>query len=258
LTLALAAVAFPGSGHAQTAAPIYGSTAGVVFDIITLDDPSSFTCLHDRGRATRQMWDKRIDNEYNVEAFVFDAYFADGPVIEIVVNPEFQTPQEARQEAQRYTRALGQLPPVLRQGIRQVGIHKGRPTYSAGPGKIFVYADRTTQRVAEQHLEESLLHEAVHASLDADHARSDAWRAAQASDGRFVTRYGQKHPTREDLAESTLFAFARTFHPQRLPPVDTQDVLAAIPARLSYLERILTQPVSQTEIPQPPRDCRTD
>lgn len=241
--------------HATAAEPIYTSTSDTVFDIITHDDPSSFVCLQDKGRGNRQMWDKRADAEFNLNAYLFDAYFSDGPRIEFVVNPEFPSAQDARREVQRYTRAFGQLPPILRQGIRQVGIHKGQPTYSAGPGKIFLYADRTTLRIAENRLEESLLHESVHASLDATLARSPKWQAAQRSDGQFLTRYGQTHPVREDLAETMLFAYALAFHPDRLPPVDSTDVRAAAPARLDFLIALLTKATRPQDIPHPPTGC---
>ena len=124
----------------------------------------------------------------------------------------------------RYVRGLGQLPPLLRAGIRQFGIHKGDQGFHGGPGKIFMYQDRTTLRIAQNHLEESLMHEAVHASLDATYRDDPAWRAAQDSDGRFVTAYAAAHPEGEDLAESLLFAYGLLRHPGRIPPVDSDAI----------------------------------
>ncbi|MGD9863253.1 MAG: hypothetical protein AB7S99_08575 [Pseudodonghicola sp.] len=254
--LAALAAAVAIGAPAAAATPPFGSTADTVFDIVTTGDPSAFVCLSYDGRAVRQMWDKRRDNEFDLEVFLFRAYFSDGPAIDIIVNPEFASPAAAEAEARRYTRPLGQLPPVLRQGIRQVGIHDGSPTYSAGPGKIFVYAGRTTQRIAEGHLEESLLHEAVHASLDAAHAAAPGWLEAQRRDAGFVTRYAERHPEREDLAETALFAYALLRHPDRLPPADSADVRAAVPARLEYLQRVLSEPVARAPVPTPPEHCR--
>jgi len=237
------------------ASPPFGSTADTVFDIITTDDPSSFVCLSYQGREIRQMWDKRRDNEFDLNVFLFRAYFGDGPSIDIIVNPEFATREAAETEARRYTRPLGQLPMVLRQGILQVGIHEGDPTYSAGPGKIFVYAGRTSVRIGENRLEESLLHESVHASLDARHAAAPEWIAAQRADPGFVTRYAERHPGREDLAETALFAYAFLHHPERMPPVDSADVRRVAPARLAYLERVLSAPTPAAAVPEPPPDC---
>ena len=201
------------------------------------------------------MWDKRVDNEFNFDTFLFHAHFTDGPPIDFIVNPEFETVEAARTEVLRYTRALGQLPPVFRQGIRQIGVHRGMPTYSAGTGKIFVYSDRTTVRISENKLEESLLHESVHASLDAQHRLSPEWMAAQQADPGFVTRYAASRPDREDLAETALFAYAFLRYPDRLPPVDSQDVRNQAPARLAFLSRLLSQPVRLDPPPAPPDRC---
>ena len=235
--------------------PIFDSTADTVFDIIQTSDPSTFRCLSYEGRTIRQMWDKRLDNEFDLNVFLFHAYFTDSPPIDIIVNPEFETVESAEAEARRYTTGLGQLPLIFRQGIRQFGIHGGKPTYSAGPGKVFVYADRTTRRIQQNHLEESLLHESVHASLDATYARSPEWQAAQAQDGAFAIRYGMDHPQREDLAETALFAYGFLRYPDRIPPVDSQDIRQAIPARLALLETILSEQPQVAFAPTPPESC---
>ena len=167
----------------------FGSTADTVFDIIRTDDPTAFVCLSYEGRTTRQMWDKRIDGESDLNVFLFQAHFSDGPPVDIILNPEFGSEGEARAEAMRYVRGLGQLPLVFRQGIRQFGVHKGDKGFHGGPGKIFMYHDRATRRIEQAHLEESILHESVHASLDRDWRQSPQWRAAQAKDPGFLTRY---------------------------------------------------------------------
>lgn len=241
---------------ALAADPPFSSTADTVFDIIRVDDPSSFVCLSYQGRTTRQMWDKRLDDEFDLNVFLFHAHFDDSPPFDIIVNPEFGSVEAAEAEARRYTHGLGQLPLVFRHGIRQFGIHKGMPTFSAGAGKIFVYAGMTTQRIGENHLEESLLHESIHATLDRQHARSDAWQAAQASDDRFLTRYAMRHPQGEDLAETALFAYGLIRHPGRIPPVDSRDILAAVPARVDFFKDILNKTPKVPPAPIPPQNCR--
>jgi hypothetical protein len=187
---------------------------------------------------------------------VFRAYFTDGPAIDIVLNPEFETEGEARAEALRYVRGLGQLPLVLRAGIVQFGIHKGDKSFHGGPGKIFMYQDKASLRMSQNKLEESILHEAVHASLDARWRDDPAWRSAQASDPGFVTRYGAAHPEGEDLAESVLFAYALLRHPGRIPPVDSADILRIMPHRLRVIETILATPPKVAPAPRPPDNCR--
>lgn len=252
--LALAGLlAVPGAAKAD---PPFSSTADTVFDIIRVDDPSTFVCLVYQGRTIRQMWDKRLDNEFDLNVFLFQAHFSDSPPFDIIVNPEFATREAAETEARRYTHGLGQLPLVFRHGIRQFGIHQGNPTFSAGAGKIFVYADKTTQRIGENHLEESLLHESVHATLDRQHARSPEWQAAQASDNRFLTRYGERHPEGEDLAETALFAYGLIRYPGRIPPVDSRDIIAAVPARLAFIRDLLQQEPNVAPAPTPPEGCQ--
>lgn len=255
-SLGVAILTLGASQSMAAADPPFTSTADTVFDIIKVDDPSDYVCLNYVGRTTRQMWDKRVDNEFDFNVFLFQAHFSNSPPIDIIVNPEFETVEAAETEARRYTRSLGQLPLVFRHGIRQLGIFDGMPTYSAGAGKIFVYAERTTLRISQDHLEESMMHEAAHVSLDPLYARSDAWIAAQQSDARFMTRYGQKHPRGEDMAETALFAYGLIRHPGRIPPVDSHDILSAVPARIAFFKEVLNLDETGSPAPKPPNDCR--
>ena len=141
--------------------------------------------------------------------------------------------------ARRFALPLGQLPTSLRAGIARLGVHGGDEAFHAGTGGIVVYTGMADQRETYAHLEESLFHEAVHASWDDQHRLSDGWVAAQAADGGFLTDYAAERPDREDLAESALFAFAILHHPDRFPPVDTADTLQAIPHRIAYIAQLL-------------------
>ncbi|MGL4237688.1 hypothetical protein [Tabrizicola sp.] len=214
------------------AEPLYDATVDTVFDIITVDDPSAFDCYRYRGLAERQMWDKRIDAEICPIAHVFDVQFADAPVIEFTVNPEF-TAEAAAVEVQRHALALGRLPIEMRRPWARLGIHMGEESYSAGPGLSFVYTGRTDWLLTFNHLEESLFHEGVHVALDALHAGAADWHAAQDKDGTFLTGYAQSDPEGEDLAETLLFAYGLEL--DRMPPADAEDIRAAIPARLAYI-----------------------
>lgn len=242
------------AGEATTAP--FDATADTVFDIIRRDDATHLVCMTSNGRGLRQMWDKRIDGEYDADAFLFVAHFSDTPPVEFVVNPEFQTEAAARAVAGRHARILGQLPALLRSGVERFGIHKGRESFHGGPGKIFVYTGMSDRRDGQDHLEESLFHEAVHATLDEKHATSPAWRAAQDADGAFLTGYGARYPQREDLAESALFAFGLLAHPGRIPPVDSRVMTDTAPARIAVLETILSQAPNQSGFPPPPEDCQ--
>lgn len=228
---------FASLGQAQSSPP-FSDTAGTVFDIITQDDPSVFSCLEDSGRGARQIWDKRVDGEPTVEAYIFTARYNDGTNVEVAINPEFGSQDAAQTEALRFAEAVGRLPTVLRDGMKKLSIHKGDESFHAGTGQVIMYSGTADQRETYNHLEESLFHEAVHASLDAQHRLAPEWIAAQEKDGRFLTGYGERVPEREDLAETALFAFAILHHPDRFPPADTQDTLNAVPNRMDYIEAI--------------------
>jgi hypothetical protein len=236
--------------------PPFGDTAGTIFDIITASDPSTFLCFEPLGQAPRQIWDKRVDGEPVVDAHLFRARFTDGAKIEIAVNPEFDA-ATARTLANRFARPLGQLPSSLRAGIARLSIHGGDEAFHAGTGQIVLYTEKTDQRASYRHLEESLFHEAVHASWDDAHRLAPGWQAAQAADGGFLTKYAAKNPEREDLAETALFAFAILHHPDRLPPADTADTKRAVPNRIAYIAGLLPPGAPLITPVETPETCST-
>ena len=246
------ALALPGP---TAAGSLYDATVDTVFDIITDQDSSAFACLLDRGRGARQMWDKRVDGEPEVDAFLFEALFSDGTGFEVAVNPEFGSAEAARAEALRVVEAAGRMLTLLRDGIAFLGLHDGTEGPHAGAGKVFLYAGRIEELLAFDHLEETLFHEAVHVWLDPSHATSDDWRAAQASDGAFLTAYAEAFPESEDLAETALFAFALLHHPGRIPPVDTADVATLVPARIAYVADLFPPGEPLIGAAEPPPAC---
>jgi hypothetical protein len=237
LTIALYFVSQLQNVRAETKPP-FSWTKDTVFDIIRTSDESTFVCLEYVGRHDRRIWDKRVNGEPVVNAFLFVARYSDGSNIEIGINPEFEPLEKAKAEALRFAHPLGQLPTLLRAGIRRFSVHMGNKGFHAGTGHIVVYSGGADERVSYNHLEESLFHEAVHASLDAGHRLSDGWKRAQASDGRFLTSYGARRPEREDLAETALFAFAILHHPDRFPPADTKATMRAVPHRFAYIKEL--------------------
>jgi hypothetical protein len=254
-TLAMALLAGPARSESATMPP-YNNTSGTVFDIIAASDPSAFVCLEPQGQAPRQIWDKRVNGEPVVEAHLFRAHYADGAAIEIAVNPEFDA-AAAEALAHRFAVPLGQLPTSLRAGIGRFSIHGGDESFHAGTGQIVVYTGKADQRATYDHLEESLFHEAVHASWDEVHRLAPEWQAAQAADGGFLSDYAAESPDREDLAETALFAYALLHYPDRMPPVDTEDIRRAVPNRIAYIKALLEQGAPAAPA-QDPGGCGTD
>src|SRR5262249_31092567 len=85
-------------------------------------------------------------------------------------------------------------------------------------------------------LEETFVHEASHTSLDADHAASAGWLAAQAADPNFISTYARDNPTREDVAESFLPWLMVRYFPSRISVADFNAITTSIPNRLAYFD----------------------
>jgi hypothetical protein len=141
---------------------------GTIFlnpDIITGSDPSIFTSLAYAGQAERTMFDRRVDDWITVRPFIFNANYADGLSIEIQINPEFST-EEAEKEARKYSFLIGQLPKDLRRDVRSVWIHKGTELFGGGNNNILIHTGQSLEYEKSGIIEETLIHEAAHTSID--------------------------------------------------------------------------------------------
>ncbi len=212
-------------------------------DLITDEDPSAFACLGYLGRGPEAVRspDQSVV-ESSPDAHRFRASFVDGTTVDIIVHPEVGTAAGAAAEAEKYTAPLGQLPTLLRQGIGRVTIRNGLEVSTAFPGEgIAVQTSDMAFRRAEDRVAETLFHEAVHTSLDAEYAyqRSEEWLAAQEADGRWISSLARQNPDRDDLAETALYAYALIRTPERLPAATRDAVEARVPNRLAFLAEIL-------------------
>jgi hypothetical protein len=181
------------------------------------------------------MFDRRTNSFNTIQAILFRARFGSRTIVEVRVNPEF-SPQEARAAAIRHATAIGRIPAFLFASLKTITIHKGKQLYGGGNQDLLIHTGQTDEYVSQGVLEEVLVHEAVHTSMDAQHARASNWRAAQEADGRAISPYARDHPTREDLSETVGPYLAVRFRPERLPPGVADRVKAALPNRLMYLD----------------------
>jgi hypothetical protein len=223
--------------------PLYpSSVVGTDFDFIVEKDPDTFVRLEEKGRGKAEMPDKSDRTAPLVQqAFLFVAHFSDGTCVSLAIDADFKTPDDARKEALRYTPRLGKLPTALRRGVERVVVHQGGEDVTAfsDVGLIVVYSENATKRIGTHDLEETFFHESVHAAWDKAHASSVEWLAAQEKDGGFVTDYAKENPEGEDLAESTLFAYALLHHPKRIPTKEAARIKRAIPNRIAFVEKLL-------------------
>ncbi len=220
------------------AAPPFSGTIFLDPDIITPSDPTTFVGLTYSGQGSRTMFDRRVNNWITVNAFLFSASFNDGLTVEVQVNPEFGTVVASQTQAQLYAGAIGRLPTALRRDVRTVWIHQGVQPFGGGNNNILIHVGQADLYVAAGILEETLVHEAAHTSLDASHAAAPGWLAAQSADPTFISTYARDFPTREDIAESFLPWLAVRYRTDRISAQLLATILATIPNRLAYFDSL--------------------
>ena len=226
---------------AVAAAPPYKGTVFLDPNVLTQSDPTALRSLIPRGRGDRVMFDRRANGWITAHAFLFHARFNDGLTIEIQVNPELATASLALAEASKYAESIGRIPTMLRTGVETVWLHRGRELFGGGNKNILIHLQMAEEYMRDGFLEEALMHEGAHSSLDPQHKRSSGWRAAQTADGRYISEYARDHPDREDLAESFVPYFAVRHRVDRIPKAMRETILKTIPNRIAYFDSLTRQ-----------------
>lgn len=220
----------------ETEAP--GFRTGTIFidpDIITEYDASAFAGISYEGRFERRMFDRRIDRDIFLLAYVFHVSFDDGLSCEVRVNPEFGSMNVAMDEAIYYATVIGRMPNCLRQGLRTVTIHMGDQLFGGGNGDLLIHTEQAYWYEKDGILEETIFHEATHISLDAYHFNND-YRDAMCADKAFISEYAEDNPNREDIAESFLTYFAVAYRSDRIS-WDVQNIIEDVNEyRLAYFD----------------------
>lgn len=223
----------------QAAEPPYHGTVFIEPNILTASDPTTFRGVTAAGRGDRTMYDFRPGDWITVRAYLFDARYNDGLAIEIQVNPELGSAAEALAEAEKYGEAIGRLPTALRTGVQTVWIHRGGwENFGGGNNNILIYAEAGETYRQSGFLEEVLMHEGAHSSLDPLHKIAPGWQAAQAADGGFISAYARDYPDGEDLAETFVPWFAVRYREDRIPQATWHTIVNAIPNRIAYLDAL--------------------
>jgi len=221
-------------GGPALAVPPFSGTIFLDPDIITENDPTAFVDITARGQGMRTMFDRRVNSFILVNAFLFDATYDDGLQIEMQVNPEFGA-NAALVEARFYAEVFGRLPSALRRDVETSWIHRGDEAFGGGNNNLLIHTGSIGQDyIAQGILEETLVHEASHTSLDADHAASSGWLAAQQSDNEFISTYARDFPDSEDVAESFLVIYALEFRRDRIDASLAETIQNTIPNRVAY------------------------
>lgn len=218
------------------AVPPFSGTIFLDPDIIVETDPTTFSSVASNGQGYRLMFDRRINNWVSLNAYLFRASYKDGLEIEIQVNPEFGDPTTAFAEASKYAPIIGRLPTCLRISVQSVWIHKGTEPFGGGNNNLLIHTGQADQYAGSGILEEALVHEATHTSLDAVHANAPGWIAAQTADAGFISDYARDNPNREDLAETFLLYLALRHRSERIDVSLSRTITQTIPNRIAYLD----------------------
>ncbi len=248
LLVALAAICVVLSPTKEAAAG--ASKIGTVWESSSVITPSdSSACTVSAAETPR---DDRTMNENgpyalarSANAWIFNASCDGGAnTFEIRVHPDFTTQQDAATEAEKYGKAAGRLPKVLRsgtdktKGIRTLAIHKGSHLWHASSrlGRISTYTELTS----DAYIEEVMFHEAAHVSLDKEVKSDSKWLAAQKADGAFISSYAKDNSASEDVAESFLAYFSARYVPTRIDSDWKDPILQTIPNRIAYFDALLS------------------
>jgi len=213
--------------------------SGTIFldpDIIISSDLSTFESLAYAGQAERTMFDRRVNNWITVNPFIFNANYEDGLSIEFQINPEFQNVDAAEIQALKYAKVIGRLPAALRSDVETSWVHMGTEPFGGGNNNLLIHIGQTTLYENDGILEETLVHEASHTSLDAYHSASTGWMNAQDLDPNFISTYARDYPTREDVAESFLLYMALRYRSDRISSSLKNKILETIPKRIEYFD----------------------
>ena len=181
------------------------------------------------------MYDRR-SGWIDLEPFLFDTKFSDLPSVEIQVNPEFGSIEKAKVQAERFAPVIGRLPKCLRKDIKTVWIHMGNEPFGGGNNNLLIHVGQADDYENRGILEETLVHEAAHTSLDGVHAYAEEWQNAQEQDAEFISTYARDNPFREDIAESFLPYFAARHRPERISSKLKEIIEKTIPHRIKYFD----------------------
>lgn len=219
-------------------------------DFIRPSDPQTYACSRFTGTGTRQMPDPRRDELMADDDRLFEAFFTDGTMVPIWIHPDVPDPET---RVAQLGPPLGHLPTAMRNDLNKVVVLDSDAAFAEDLGRFFVIGtERMDRRLADNDLEETVFHEAFHATLDIPNASDPDWLAAKQADGAVLTEYARNE--REDMAEHALFALAVLRHPGRLPVRMEAQIRETIPNRLAFFQGMLDRGAWTVQVGPTP-DC---
>ncbi|MDA9339621.1 hypothetical protein N9Q68_01475, partial [Polaribacter sp.] len=162
-------------------APLFtNSIVSTDIGFIKTSDPDAFISLVYIGKEDKEMPDSRTEELFDTNSYVFEASFSNGTIVEIWAHSSFGNQSAAQVYADKLSGRLGKLPEFMRDVLSHAVVHNGDAgAFSDAEGHFMVlYSDNMDTRIINNDLEETVFHEAVHATLDEIHVSSSAWTNA--------------------------------------------------------------------------------
>ncbi|SVD05436.1 uncharacterized protein METZ01_LOCUS358290, partial [marine metagenome] len=201
--------------------------------------------------------------EFKATTSVFDAYYENGKIFEILIyfeNEKNKSKGKAESLAEKYAFMIGQMPNVLLQRLDAAHIYAdvlGISNASANERIINIHPEGEEGYNFGTAIEELFIHELVHASLDKPiHGVYKAvnkkrhknetikskklnwgdWRQAVKKDKKkYITEYA-KTTIHEDLAESFTAWLALRYKGDRISDLQKQAIENKIPNRIKFFD----------------------
>jgi len=240
-------------------------------DTINSKDPSTLQKVIYIGEEKRNILEARTDREdksrrflFKATLYVFDAYYENGKIFEILIyfeNEKNKSKGKAESLAKKYAFMIGQMPNVLLQRLDAAHIYADVPgisNASAHTRVINIHPKGEKDYDFGTAIEELFIHELVHASLDKPINRGvykavnkkrhknttikskklnwGDWRQAVKKDKKkYITEYA-KTSIHEDLAESFTAWVALRYKGDRISDFQKQAIENRIPNRIKFFD----------------------
>jgi len=225
--------------------PLFRGSLWELPDLIKSSDYSVYSSFQYFGIEQRLFYDQNIPDYIEYPAHVMRINFGDGLSLEFEIYSEF-TYNEAISIKDQYAPLIGQLGRALREHIKSFEFLKESFLASAQRSEDLSYSNITIHPlwIDEQvenfsggnRVEELLIHEAAHLSIDPFVYNDSNWDDAVSLDGNFISNYAQEYPNREDIAETFQAYIAVKYFPDRISNSLRDSILSVCLNRFKYFD----------------------
>lgn len=144
--------------------------------------------------------------------------------VRIQVNRDDWNRSEAILHADLYATAIGRIPKILRLDLDTATVHDGMDLFGGGSRDILIHHGHAVNYyIPSGNLEETLMHEGAHVSLDHHIYGTDEWNTAVELDNKFVSDYAMENPLSEDVSETYIVWFATRYMQDRFTTQELED-----------------------------------